>query len=143
MKPNLRGPPKVYIGGKVSQVDLTNGVKSYCSSESQYISEAVKSVEEYGQQKGIKSSQKIDQVPLPNSYSPVLDVNPELMPDKTSNYQLLIGILHWIVELGRIDITFKVSMLSSHVVLPREDHLDWLFYLFLIFKEQAQCNICI
>ena len=33
-------------------------------------------------------------------------------------YQELIGILRWAVELGRIDITMEVSMLSSHLALP-------------------------
>ena len=38
-------------------------------------------------------------------------------------YQSLIGILRWIVELGRIDITTEVSLLASIMARPREGHL--------------------
>ena len=45
----------------------------------------------------------------------------------------LIGISRWMVELGRVDICFEVSMLSSHMALPREGHLIQLFHIFLYF----------
>jgi hypothetical protein len=31
--------------------------------------------------------------------------------------------MRWMVELGRVDIATKVSLLSSHLALPREGHL--------------------
>jgi hypothetical protein len=34
------------------------------------------------------------------------------------------------VELGRIDILTEVSMLSSHLCLPREGHLEAVYHLF-------------
>ena len=34
------------------------------------------------------------------------------------------------VELGRIDICLEVSMMSSHMALPREGHLAQLFHIF-------------
>ena len=39
-------------------------------------------------------------------------------------YQSLIGILRWIVELGQVDICVEVSMLSAHLALPHQGHLD-------------------
>ena len=36
----------------------------------------------------------------------------------------VISTVRWMIELGRIDIITKVSLLSSHVALPREGHLD-------------------
>ena len=45
-------------------------------------------------------------------------------------YQTLIGVLRWMVELGRVDITTEVSMVSSCLALPREGHLQALFHLF-------------
>ena len=86
MKPSSIGPPKVYLGGKVSQVVLPNGVKAYSFSASQYIHEAIHSVEEYLQQRGMKLSLKKATAPLPTSYSPELDVSPELMPYEASYY---------------------------------------------------------
>jgi hypothetical protein len=47
----------------------------------------------------------------------------------------LIGILRWIVELGRVDICLEVSMMSSHLVLPREGYLEQGFHIFAHLKK--------
>ena len=39
-------------------------------------------------------------------------------------FQELIGILRWAVEIGRVDILLEVSLLSSHLALPRVGHLQ-------------------
>ena len=36
----------------------------------------------------------------------------------------LIGCLRWAIELGRADIATEVSLLSRHLALPRQGHLD-------------------
>ena len=136
MKPSSLGPPKVYLGGKVSQVILPNGVKAYSYSASQYLHEAIRGVEDYLEKRGRKLSGKRVGTPLPANYHPELDVSPELMDDEATYYMSLIGILRWIVELGRIDITGEVSKMSSHVCLPREGHLDKLFYMFAYLKHK-------
>jgi hypothetical protein len=41
-----------------------------------------------------------------------------------------IGILSWCVELGRIAIITDVSMLYNYLFLPREGHLEAVFYVF-------------
>ena len=61
---------------------------------------------------------------MTNGYQPKLDVSTELNPRDASQYQSLIGILRWIVELGRVDICCEMSMLSSHLAMPREGHLE-------------------
>lgn len=45
-------------------------------------------------------------------------------------YMSLIGVLRWMVELGRLKICLEVSMVSSHMDLPREGHLEQLFHIF-------------
>ena len=52
-------------------------------------------------------------------YDPELDISPEFDPDAASYYLTIIGILRWIIETGRISIITKVTLLSSHVALPR------------------------
>ena len=42
----------------------------------------------------------------------------------------LIGILRWICELGRVDICLEVSMMSSHMAMPREGHLEQVLNIF-------------
>lgn len=72
---------------------------------------------------------------------PELDVSPELDPDDASHYQSLIGILRWIVELGRIDICCEVSMLSSHLALLCEGHLQQEYHIFAYLKQKH--NACL
>jgi len=36
----------------------------------------------------------------------------------------MIGVLRWTVELGRIDICTDVSLLASHLALPRQGHFE-------------------
>ena len=62
--------------------------------------------------------------PFKMGNDPELDISPELDPDAASYYLTIIGILRWMVELGRIDIITEVLLLSSHVALPREGHLE-------------------
>ena len=62
--------------------------------------------------------------PFPTDYRPELDVSPELPLEHASYYQSLMGIFRWMIELGRVDICTEVSMLSSHMALPRQGHLE-------------------
>jgi hypothetical protein len=39
------------------------------------------------------------------------------------------------VELGRVDICLEVSMMSSHLALPREGHLEQVFHIFAHLKK--------
>ena len=45
LKEELIGPPKLYLGGHVSKVELDNGIKCWSFSSSQYMQTAVKNVE--------------------------------------------------------------------------------------------------
>jgi len=39
------------------------------------------------------------------------------------------GVLRWCVEIGRVDIVTEVSVLSSHLAVPREGHLDAVHHI--------------
>ena len=67
---------------------------------------------------------------MKTSYRPELDTIPELDPVMAAYYMSLIGVLRWMVELGRVDICLEVSMMSSHMALPRVGHLEQLFHIF-------------
>ena len=67
---------------------------------------------------------------IPTSYSPELDITPELISTDAAYYQSHVGILRWFVELGKVDICLEVSLMSSHFALPREGHLYKLFHIF-------------
>ena len=69
----------------------------------------------------------------PCDYTSELDTIPELNPDLANYYQLQISVLHWIVELGLVDIITEVSTLTSHMALPR---LDAVFHIFAYLKKK-------
>ena len=62
--------------------------------------------------------------PFKMGYDPELNTSPDLDPDTVSYFLTLIGILRWMIKLGRINIITEISLLSSHVALPREGHLE-------------------
>eukprot|EP00957_Ditylum_brightwellii_P075347 5726002-Ditylum_brightwellii.AAC.1 len=63
------------------------------------------------------------EMPMRVSYRPELDIMPARSPLDSAYYQPLIGILRWMVDLGRIGICLEVSMVSSHLAMPREGHM--------------------
>ena len=58
-----------------------------------------------------------------------MDITPLLPVKLISKYQSYIGILRWAVELGRIDILYEVSRLSSFNAQPREGNLKTVLRL--------------
>jgi len=122
LKPGSVGPPKLYLGGKISQVQLPNGVVCYAVSSSQYIQEAVSNLEEYLKKKNM-SLIRNPRAPMSTGYRPECDQSPELDPGEAAHYQSLIEMMRWIVELGRVDVCCEVPLLLSQLAMPREGHL--------------------
>jgi hypothetical protein len=50
-------------------------------------------------------------------------------------------VLRWIVELGRVDINVEVSMLFSHLVLPRVGHLKEIYHIFAYLKAHSNTEM--
>lgn len=59
-----------------------------------------------------------------NDYYPEVDISSELDSEMALYYHTFIGVLHWMVELGRVDITTEVLMMLSCLALPCEGHLQ-------------------
>ena len=97
-------------------------------------------VEEYLSNKAEKLSAKA-LTPLKSNYRPEIDITEELGEDESSYYQSLTGVLRWIVELGRVDICCEVSMLSSHLALPRCGHLAQVLHMFAYLKSHANSEM--
>ena len=137
LKEESNGPPTVYLGGRIRKVQLENGVWASSFSSSQYVQSAIKNVEAYvgrPENSHMKIPSKTE-TPLMTSYRPELDVSPELTPRDSAYYQSLIGILEWIVELGRIDICLEVLMMLSHLAMPRKGHLDQVLHIFAYLRK--------
>ena len=129
LKESSIGPLGQYIGGKVWKILLKNGIKCWVFGSSQYIQKDVKNLKKYLSERNKTLAKKV-KVLLMRGYHPEVDLSVEPNPEDSAYYKSLIGVLHWIVELRRVDICCKVSMLLSCLVLPREGHLQSLFHIF-------------
>ena len=135
MKEGSIGDPDLYLGAKLRKVTLPNGVQAWATSPSKYIQEAVKNVEdhlhkEYGGRKLAKRAS----APFPRDYAPELDMSPVLDAKQANYYQSLMGVLQWMVEIGRVDMLTEVSVMASQLAMPREGHLECLFHMFSYLK---------
>jgi hypothetical protein len=123
--------PTFYLGTKLKNTVLPNGVIAWGMSSSKYVQSAVQNVQEYlVALPGDRKLLKISPVPFAGGYKPELYEIPEMDPVKANFYQSQIGILRWCVELGRIDIITEVEMLSTYLYIPCEGHLDAVFHVF-------------
>ena len=79
--------------------------------------------------------------PLSFNYRPQIDITPTLSPQRAAYFQSLIGILRWIVELGQVDITCEVSMMTSTIGMPRDGHLKESFHIFSYLKHRHNSDM--
>ena len=135
MKPDSIGDPDLYLGAKFRKITLANGVKAYSLSPSKYVQESVRLVIEYleGNYNGRKLVNRAS-APFSIGYRPEMDISEELNQEEASYYHSQIGVLRWMVELGRVDIITEVSMLASHLALPRRGHLEAVFHIYAYLK---------
>jgi hypothetical protein len=132
--------PTFYLGAKLKNTVLPNGVVAWGMSSSKYVQSAVQNVKEYlAALPGDQMLMKKASGPFAGGYKPELDESPELDPARETFYQSQIGIMRWCVELGRIDIITEVSMFSTYICLPREGHLECVF----IPGATSQCKSCV
>ena len=78
--------------------------------------------------------------PSPNC-RPELDMTSELNVADAAHFQSLIGVLRWIVEMGRVDVCLEMSMMSSHLVLPREGHLQQVLHIFSHLEKHSNTEM--
>ena len=140
LKEGSIGPPKIYLGGQLRNVDLANGESAWAFGSSQYVRQAVANVESHLGMTNQSLPKRAD-TPIQTSYRPELDVSAELAPPDAAYFQSLIGVLRWIVELGRVDICCEVSMLSSHLALPRAGHLEQVLHIFAYLKKYHNAEL--
>ena len=129
LKEHSIGESKIYLRYRVRKVVLENRIEAWSFSPNQHVKLAVSNVEDYVNKHDHLNMPKHCNTPLTTSYRPELDISPELPSHEASYYMSLIGVLRWIVKLSRADICLEVSMMSSHVTLPLEGHLQQVFHV--------------
>jgi hypothetical protein len=81
--------------------------------------------------------------PMENGDQPELDASSPLNDDEHRRYQMLIGMLNWIVCLGRIDVAYATSSLSRFTACPRKGHWDRALRVFGYLKNNKNRRIIV
>ena len=144
MKEDSIGPPSIYLGGKCTKVKNEYGTEYWQFSSSQYVQNACKTVSEYLKELNRDLAPEARKffmpkkapTPLSTGFRPEIDDSPVLEPELASYYLTLIGILRWINELGRVEATTEISMMSSCMAMPRENHLKQLIHFFAYLRDK-------
>ena len=130
IKPGSVEVPKMYLGADIGKVSYPDGSYAWTMSSEGYVKKVVANIKKKLEKDNGCFDKKLSDpsisTPQPFSstkYRPELDTSVECSKEQTTLYQNIIGILRWVVELGRIDIAFEVSLLSRYLVQPRTGHL--------------------
>ena len=136
LKDNKIEKPDNYSGAQLSR-RIINGQECWNMSSEQYVKAAIANVEAALDKSGQRLPSRATK-PMQSGYRPELDVTAELNLSGMRYYQELIGFLRWAVDIGRIDILLEVSLLSSHLALPREGHLQQVYHMFAYLKNNIK-----
>ena len=140
LKGDAAAPPDMYLGVTLEKKENAQGTKCWTMSPEKYVDAAVKNVEEKLAKDGLKLPCKCP-TPMSAGYHPSDDVSAELTPTGLHYYQELIGVLRWAVEIGRLDILLEVSLLSTHLALPQQGHLEQVYNIFGYLKSGPRRRI--
>ena len=142
MKPGSIGDLDFYLGGKLQKIRLPNGVFAWVNSSSKYVQEIVANVEKHiGQNLGGRKLSKWAKAPWLSNYTAKDNTTPELDTEWANYYQHLISILHWTLELGRVDIITEVSILASQMVAPHMGHLHAALHVVSYLKRKHNAHM--
>ena len=129
-------PPDMYLGADINTTTFSDGSKAWTMGSKTYVKSAVKNIKARLAEDGLRFNTKLSSVeysakqPFSSTeYRPELDTSTECTPEQTHFYQNVIGILRWLVELGRIDIAYETAILSSYNTSPRTGHLQQALHI--------------
>ena len=133
--------PEIYLGAELSKMHNEYGDLAWSMSSEKYCAALLKNAESILEKRGLRLPTKVP-TPMRHGYKPELDVTAELKAEGVKFYQELIGQLRWAIELGRVDILHEVSIMSSHLAMPREGHLEQIYHLLGYLKAHKKMRIC-
>ena len=78
---------------------------------------------------------------MTSGYFPEIYITPELGEEDSAYFHSLIGVLRWIMELGRVYINVEASILSSHLAMAREVHMQEILHVFVYLKKHMNTEM--
>ena len=123
-------------------MEYPDGTYAWYMSSDTYCKAAIENVECWLENKGIvKGLPTRAACVFPSNWKPELDTSDELDDDDANYYMQQVGVLKWLVELGRIDIATKVSMLAAFSACPRKGHLEGILHLYGYLKKNPRSKL--
>ena len=133
VKDSSKGPPDYYLGN-----DYKKDKKGrWCIGCKKYLKEAITRVE------NLMGEVPKCNKPIEANDHPEEDSSNLLDDDNHKKYQMLIGMLNWIVTIGRLDIAYAVSSLSRFTSCPRKGHLERAISVFGYLKRYPNRRIVV
>ncbi|CAJ1931864.1 unnamed protein product, partial [Cylindrotheca closterium] len=133
LKSDSIAEPTTFLGATISKrfVDPSDSRKCWSIGLTNYLLEALRVVKSrISHQKYNLNLKRNVSAALPSGYKPELDNTDFVDAETHTLYMQLIGILRWLVELGRMDVCAEVSMMSSYNAMPRVGHFHAVLHLF-------------
>ena len=125
------------MGAGLSKMTTAKGSVCWSMSSEAYCKAAVKNVEQKLSNDGKRLPSKCNTA-MKLAYQPELDNTAELKAEGVQYNQELVGVLRWVVELGRVDILYEVATMSTHLAMPRIGHLEELLHIFGCLKQRPK-----
>ena len=137
------GVPIRFLGSDIKRKQYIdeNGYQAYCWAfgSDTYVKDACNLAESQMKKHGItypSTRRHGSSSPFSSQmYRPELDSTEFCNENLTTMYQNLVGVLRWIIELGRIDIHLETSLLSQYLAQPRLGHLKQACNIFRYLKR--------
>ena len=126
LKPDYVGDPNMYLGSKIKYHKTPNGMWYCTMSPSKYVRESCKNFKDHLSNNFDDKYKLTKQAPNPfvMGYESELDTSTLCDPEEASYVHFIIELMHWMIEIGRVDIATEVSMISSFLAMPRVGHLE-------------------
>ena len=132
LKAGSVGSPTTYLGTDTKLRKCSDEIETgyWLLGSNSYLKESLRIVKDILRESGMRVQGKGSQPYSSLSYRPELDVTPFCDPDQHNLFQALIGMLRWLIELGRIDVLLEATQLSSYLASPRIGHLMQALHIF-------------
>jgi Reverse transcriptase (RNA-dependent DNA polymerase) len=142
LKKGSIGELTTYLGAEVGRYTLPDDPsrKRWYMGSEKYVKEAIRNVKAWLEERGHSLKMRAPSV-LPSGYRPELDTTAYCSEEEGSYYQQQVGVLRWMVELGRIDVAVKVSMLASFTASPRLGHFKAMLHIFSYLNQHTRSKM--
>ena len=148
MKPSSIGEPKVYLGANILKAYYSDGSYAWTIGSQSYIKEAICNVKKQLLLYNLRFNKKL----LDVRYSPKtlfssidykleLDTSVMCNWNQTNYFQNLSGVFHSIIELGRINIAYEVSLISKFLANPQTGHIYQALHIFKYLERHIKNNL--